>query len=195
MLYSMKLAIKNGDKTLCKTLLDQGLNANEKLKGCATGCTPLLLALEQRKTNIADFLIDRGAEICGNSCAEFETEGYEPLHYAAAFGNCSLLRKMLDLVPDYISAQPVQPLHLAVASGCLDCIRTLLDHDGKRRRHLLAKDTKDYSSKPQNWPLTLMSEDGVCELVRGDRRTSIVDAGPTTMINIPINQANLNWEW
>lgn len=192
MLFEMRLAIKNGDMALCKTLLDQGFPVNERLDDCSTGCPPLLFALQQHKPKIAEFLIDRGAEIRGNTCASWETQGYDPVHQAAAFGPCDLLRKMLNLVPDYTSTQAVQPIHVAVGAGCLECINALLAHDENRRRRLLVEKKKDCGRRRTRISLAPIPEDDVLEVFNGDKPAEPL---PASVINASVRRADLKWPW
>jgi ankyrin repeat protein len=195
MLFAMRLAIKNGDMALCKTLLDQGFPVNERLDDSSTGCPLLLFALQQHKPKIAEFLIDRGAEIRGNTCAPWKTQGYDPVHQAAAFGPCNLLRKMLNLVPDYTSTQAVQPIHVAVGAGCLECINALLVHDENRRWRLLAEKKKDCGRGRIRISLAPIPEDDVFEFFNGDKPVDIAEPLPASVINASIRRADLKWSW
>ena len=195
MLFEMRLAVNNGDLALCKTLLDQGFPVNERLYDCSTGCPPLLSALQQNKPKIAEFLIDRGAEIRGNTCASWKTEGYDPVHQAAAFGPCNLLRKMLNLVPDYTSSQAVQPIHVAVGAGCLECIKALLVHDENRRRRLLIEKEKDCGRRRTRISLAPIPEDDVFEVFNRDEPVAIAQPLPASVINASVHGAELKRPW
>ena len=195
MLFAMRLAIKNGDMGLCKTLLDQGFPVNETLDDCTNGCPLLLFALQQEERKIADFLIDRGAEIRGTTCASWNTQGYDPIHQAAAFGPCSLLHKMLNLVPDYTSTQAVQPIHVAVGAGCIECISALIDHDENRRRRLLVEKKNDHGRKSARLSLAPIPEDDVFEAVYCDKSEDNGTSPSVGVINALVDKADLKWSW
>ena len=85
------------------------------------GDTALMIAAYQSDTASALSLIDKGAEI--------NRPGWTALHYAAASGNLTIIRRLLDesAFIDAESPNKTTPLMMAARSGHRDAVRLLLD--------------------------------------------------------------------
>lgn len=85
------------------------------------GDTALMIACWLSDTSTALALIDKGAEI--------NRPGWTPLHYAAASGNVTIIRRLLD-ESAYIDAESPNgstPLMMAARAGRRDALQLLLD--------------------------------------------------------------------
>ena len=93
------------------------------------GCTPLLYSLIVDQPEIAEFLVSHGASITGQTCQNWLSRGYTPLHYAACNGNLKLLESLLNrgALELLDMTSPVHPIHLAAANGHTKCVEIILD--------------------------------------------------------------------
>ncbi len=143
-------AIKTGDRVKVEALLDA---APELVNGGgASGMPPLMLALYARRTELADFLVSRGAEVniwtaaalgdlavverelSANPAliASYSSDGWTPLHLAAFFGHKELAEFLVDRGAD-VQARSANtmcnfPLHAAVAGRHTEVAAILLSH-------------------------------------------------------------------
>ena len=125
---ALKLAIDLGDMEICKRLIESEEDLESGFSFCL-GCTPLLYSLIMKRPEIAEFLASHGASITGQTCRNWSSEGYTPLHYAACDGylgvlECLLNRGALELIDQ---GTPVHPIHLATANGHTKCVEMMLD--------------------------------------------------------------------
>ena len=121
------MAIKVGDKELCKRLIENGADLESGSKFCL-GCTPLLYSLIVDRPEIAKFLVRHGASITRQTCRKRTSRGYTPLHYAARYGSLSLLKRLLSRgALELIDIRsPLHPIHLAAAYGHTKCVEMIL---------------------------------------------------------------------
>ena len=143
-------AIKSGDRSKVVALLDA---APELVNGGgAGGMPPLMLALYSRRAEIADLLVDRGAELniwtaaaMGDRVvlereldanpaliATYSSDGWTPLHLAAFFGHKDLVEFLVNRGAD-VKARSANtmcnfPLHAAVAARHTEVAAVLLAH-------------------------------------------------------------------
>ena len=143
--------------------------------------------------DIAALLIDEGAGIEGNSGEGLGTRGYDPVCHAVAFGPCSLLRKMLDLLLEYRTTQPVQLIHIAVAISCISRVNLLLDHNEKVRRLFYDKSKGKRCSTQFQGLLKTMPEEEIVEPMEGD--TNLVNLVPEAAINVAVDGTKIKWDW
>ena len=117
-----------GDMELCKRLVESGEDLQSGFPFCL-GCTPLLYSLTMNRPEIAELLVSHGASITGQTCQNWTTRGYTPLHNAACDGNlvllgCLLNRGALELID---MRSPVHPIHLAAVNKRTKCVEMILD--------------------------------------------------------------------
>lgn len=143
-------AIKTGDRSKVEALLDA---APELVNGGgASGMPPLMLALYSRREEIANLLVDRGAEVniwtaaaMGDRVvlereldanpvliASYSSDGWTPLHLAAFFGHKDLVEFLVNRGAD-VRARSANtmcnfPLHAAVAARHAEVAAILLSH-------------------------------------------------------------------
>ena len=125
---ALKVAIDTREFEICKRLVEDGADLESGFASCL-GCTPLLYSLIMDWPEVAELLVCHGASITGQTCRNWSTEGYTPLHFAARGGHLELLKcllnrgalKLIDL------RNPLHPIHLAAANGHTKCVETMLD--------------------------------------------------------------------
>lgn len=113
------LAIRLKSSKVFTLLLDApGINIDARSQN---GDTALMVAAYQSDTASALALIARGAEI--------NRPGWTALHYAAASGNLTILRKLLEesAFIDAESPNRTTPLMMATRGGHRDAVKLLLD--------------------------------------------------------------------
>lgn len=125
-------AVRRGNLTIVETLVDAGADIEAKLVAYATGFTvidtsALGWAASKGRTEIAEFLITRGADVSQVSRA------YDlvPLHFAAWGNHADVIELLLDngaspYAQSVINPEGLMPLHLAIINGSVDAIRALL---------------------------------------------------------------------
>jgi ankyrin repeat protein len=111
------------------------------------GETPLMLAAITRQMDVAQTLIDRGAEV--------NRPGWTPLHYAATSGHIPMIRLMLENSA-YIDAEAPNgntPLMMAVQFATPAAVKLLLeegaDPNVKNRHGQTARDLAALNKNPQ----------------------------------------------
>ena len=143
-------AIKTGDRVKVEALLDA---APELVNGGgASGMPPVMLALYARRTELAELLLSRGAEVnvwtaaaMGDRAvvdrelsanpgllASYSSDGWTPLHLAAFFGHKDVAEMLVDRGAD-VQARSANtmcnfPLHAAVAGRHTEVAAILLSH-------------------------------------------------------------------
>ena len=173
------MAIDVGDMELCKRLVEDGADLESGFSFCL-GCTPLLYSLAMNKPEIAEFLVRHGASITGQTCLNWSSRGYTPLHYAACDGNlglleCLLNRGALELID---VGSPVHPIHLATANGHTKCVEMIQD----RSYHGMPISISN--CKRTNVPLEM-----------GGNARSHGTSPEHLLINRPINSSLMQWTW
>ena len=173
------MAIKVGDKQLCKRLVDNGADLESGLKFCH-GCTPLLYSLIVDRPEIAKFLVRHGASITRQTCRKRTSRGYTPLHYAARYGSLSLLKRLLNRgALELIDIQsPVHPIHLAAACGYTKCVEMILD----RSYHGMPLSNREFG-RPYLSP----------EMYRDTR--SHGTSSEDLLINLRVDRSRIQWTW
>ena len=177
---ALKVAIKVGDKKLCKRLIENGADLESGFKFCL-GCPPLLYSLILDRLEIAKFLVRQGVSITTRqTCRKHKSRGYTPLHYAARYGSLSLLkcllnRGALELVD---IRSPVHPIHLAAAYGYTKCVEMILD----RSHHGMPLSNRVFGVP------NLFSE--------MDRYTRSHDtSSEDLLINLRVDRSRMKWTW
>ena len=95
-------AIENNDCSAVAEILDQGTDKNTAIKDTvrdsivsnyfyAIHTRPLIEAIEKESFDVAELLIERGANV---NCTDHWDN--TPLHYAAQYGSCEFVQKLLD---------------------------------------------------------------------------------------------------
>lgn len=113
------LAVRTKSRKVFSLLLDtDGVSLDAR---SLNGDTALMVAAFLSDTAMANALIDKGSEI--------NRPGWTALHYAAASGNVSIIRRLLDesAFIDAESPNRTTPLMMAARSGHRDAVRLLLD--------------------------------------------------------------------
>ncbi len=122
-----------GDLTAVSQALEDGADINVTIGGGDyDGCSALMMALMRQRFDVADFLIERGADVNHKRPARHtpdRTRGQTPLWWAANHGNLSLAQTLLakgaDVnTPDHHGGTP---LTTAASSGHLPMVRFLLE--------------------------------------------------------------------
>jgi outer membrane protein assembly factor BamB len=135
---SLWAAVRNGESTAVKTLLDKRADVNAKNE---IGVTALWIAASKGKPEVVELLLGAGADVNARDGIWYET----PLSTAVAEGHAEVVRILLRAGAKDIDAAVVR----AAAGGKLPILRALLDN-GKPRQDALdaalfaaAKDKKE----------------------------------------------------
>uniref|UniRef100_A0A8C2ZP38 Ankyrin 1 n=1 Tax=Cyclopterus lumpus TaxID=8103 RepID=A0A8C2ZP38_CYCLU len=127
-LPALHIAARNDDTRTAAVLLQNDPNADVLSKVCVcacTGFTPLHIAAHYENLNVAQLLLNRGANV------NFTPKnGITPLHIAARRGNVIMVRLLLDRGAqiDAKTKDELTPLHCAARNGHVRIIEILLDH-------------------------------------------------------------------
>lgn len=143
--------IDAGDLDLVKTALTKGADINARLdNGRFSDCTALILAIMNDQYDIANYLIDKGADINKHRYfAKKPKVGQSPLWWAASKGNLTLLERLISLgaevhKPDIHGSTPLMQ---AASKNSLPAFNFLIKHgatftdtiyDGRRVINLAA---------------------------------------------------------
>ena len=173
------MAIDLGDMELCKRLVENGEDLESGFTFCL-GCTPLLYSLIKFRPDIAEFLVSHGASITGQTCRNWSSRGYTPLHHAAHCGYLSLLKCLLNKgALELIDIRsPVHPIHLAAANNHTKCVEMILDRScyGMRLSNSTCRRTD---------PSSGMGEDARSQGTNPEH----------LLINRPIDPSLIQWPW
>jgi hypothetical protein len=92
------------------------------------GKTILHQAAEHNRLDIVEFLLRKYTDTVNISATD--NAQYEPIHYAAAYGNKALIRCLIQAGKDINThtAHHLTPLHIAASCGRLDMVRWLVQH-------------------------------------------------------------------
>uniref|UniRef100_A0A8C9Y1T8 Ankyrin 1 n=1 Tax=Sander lucioperca TaxID=283035 RepID=A0A8C9Y1T8_SANLU len=127
-LPALHIAARNDDTRTAAVLLQNDPNPDVLSKVCVcvcTGFTPLHIAAHYENLNVAQLLLNRGANV------NFTPKnGITPLHIAARRGNVIMVRLLLDRGAqiDAKTKDELTPLHCAARNGHVRIIEILLDH-------------------------------------------------------------------
>ncbi|XP_053731295.1 ankyrin-3-like isoform X4 [Synchiropus splendidus] len=90
-----------------------------------SGLTPLHLAAQENKVNVAEVLLNHRADVNVRTMT-----GYTPLHVAAHYGNAKMANFLLqnNAMVDYITKNGYTPLHQAAQQGHTHIVNLLLQH-------------------------------------------------------------------
>ncbi|TVY36887.1 Vegetative incompatibility protein [Lachnellula occidentalis] len=128
---SLSLAIDLNNIELCKKGVEGGADINSPHAGCKC-CKPVIIALRDRKFEIASYLIEMGASTTGQVCDTSTYRGYSAVHLACRNESETQLLIVLlkkDLEAGSLSFQsPLNPIHLAVARNNIPGLKILLQH-------------------------------------------------------------------
>uniref|UniRef100_A0A0D3GYY8 Uncharacterized protein n=1 Tax=Oryza barthii TaxID=65489 RepID=A0A0D3GYY8_9ORYZ len=187
----MHAAAASGSLAMCTYLVETlQLDVNDVSN---KGSTALFNAVELGNLDIIKYLLDHGADpdhamICGLT----------PLHCAAGFGHCAIVKELLakGAYVDPVSVYGT-PLHIAALEGKDNTLKILLDHDaddkvvnGSKIAELKslasrAAQIKDYLSAAEFYSkaidldpddATLLSNRSLCWLHMGDGDKALPDA-------------------
>jgi hypothetical protein len=120
---SLEEYIRNGDVESVRSILEN--NPGLLDKEVSSGMKPLHYAAYLGKTEIARYLISKGANI------DEETTGhFTPLNYAVRYGNMSTAAELIENGADIFSKTPqgATYLHFAILSGNKDMAGLLIDN-------------------------------------------------------------------
>jgi uncharacterized protein len=115
-------AVKNGDRTAAKTLLDKRADANAAE---ADGTTALHWAVQQNDAEMVDALLRAGAHATAAN-----RYGVQPLSLACVNGNAAVIDRLLRAGADAntVMSQGETALMTASRSGSVDAVKALIDH-------------------------------------------------------------------
>uniref|UniRef100_A0A8C2I296 Ankyrin 1, erythrocytic a n=1 Tax=Cyprinus carpio TaxID=7962 RepID=A0A8C2I296_CYPCA len=122
-LPALHIAARNDDTRTAAVLLQNDPNPDVLSKVC-TGFTPLHIAAHYENLNVAQLLLNRGADV------NFTPKnGITPLHIASRRGNVIMVRLLLDRGAkiDAKTKDELTPLHCAARNGHVRIIEILLD--------------------------------------------------------------------
>ena len=119
---TLRNAIYENDVKLVKELIDEGADVNKALT--TDGDTPLCIAARYGQLDVAQLLLDRGAEV--NKADRY---GSTPLYIAARYGQLAVAELLLDKGAEVNLANTygATPLWIAVQEGKLDVAKLLID--------------------------------------------------------------------
>ena len=121
-----------GDLTAVTQALQDGANINVGIGGGNyDGCSALMMALMRQQYDVAEYLIDQGADVNHKRPAQHtpdKTRGQTPLWWSANHGQIALAQKLLNKgadvnTPDHHGSTP---LTTSASSGHLDMVRFLV---------------------------------------------------------------------
>ncbi|KZL78184.1 NACHT and ankyrin domain protein [Colletotrichum tofieldiae] len=117
----LHLAAMGGDKTIVRTLLEEGLDVDVP---CAADRTPLLYAAEHGQDSAALLLIEKGALLESRNSL-----GWTPLFYAAMMGGESVVRVLIGEGANVNTASDslMTPIYVAAAQGRETVVKILYD--------------------------------------------------------------------
>jgi len=128
---SLSIAIDLDDLLLCKRSVESGADLNKPHASCKC-CKPVIIALRDRKFEIASYLIGMGASTTGQVCDTSKYRGYSAVHLACRDKFETQLLVLLlknDLKAGSLSFQgPVNPIHVAAARNNIPGLKILLQH-------------------------------------------------------------------
>jgi hypothetical protein len=115
-------AVRRGDLTAVKELLRRGVDVNARTGG---GWTPLHVAAENGRVEIAELLISSGADV--NARTKY---GSTPLHEAARRGHADVVRLLLErgADPGMVDDYGRTPLDIAREYGYAEVISVIEEH-------------------------------------------------------------------
>uniref|UniRef100_A0AAR2KW93 Ankyrin 1, erythrocytic a n=1 Tax=Pygocentrus nattereri TaxID=42514 RepID=A0AAR2KW93_PYGNA len=122
-LPALHIAARNDDTRTAAVLLQNDPNPDVLSKVC-TGFTPLHIAAHYENLNVAQLLLNRGANV------NFTPKnGITPLHIASRRGNVIMVRLLLDrgATIDAKTKDELTPLHCAARNGHVRIIEILLE--------------------------------------------------------------------
>lgn len=107
---------------LVKRLVELGADVNAKNENSRT---PLFTAIYQNNTDIALYLIEKGAR-----CDDILMKNLTLLHYACFQGNFTLCKVLLEKKcnPNSVASSCETPVYIAVTRGYLDILGLLVEH-------------------------------------------------------------------
>jgi len=116
----LDIAVKNNDIEKVRKLLDEGVSAEPKSK---KGWTPLTIAVVRNKPEIADLLLERGADI------NTKNKSQTLLHLVARYGKNDMLEYLLKKGLNFNKRDWLSwtPLMWASLLGKNDMVKTLTD--------------------------------------------------------------------
>jgi ankyrin repeat protein len=163
-------AVQSGFFEAVKDALSRGANPNAEDEDMFT---PLYYAAMYGYTEIAAYLLDKGAYVDG-WYDEYQFGFETPLHYAAENGHVQMV-KLLLTYGARVDAQYLgqTPLHSAVHNGYLDIAQVLIDHGAS----IDACDEEGYT------PLYLAVQSGYREIV-----SYLLEKAALVNINLAVNE-------
>ena len=121
------VAIDYGSDRIYRYLMEK--NANVNVVSGRSGDTPLTRALSWERVDIAEELLDGGADASMHSFAERSLLTPSPLNYSLGLGEPSLVRRILlsgaSTSERYFEEK--SPLHFAVTNGDIETVKVLLE--------------------------------------------------------------------
>lgn len=127
-------AAVQGELTAVQQAVADGANVNVQYAsgGDYAGCSALMMALMRKQFDVADYLIDQGANVNHKRPAKHTDDkmrGQTPLWWAANHGHLELAAKLLEKgadldTPDHFGSTP---LSTAASSGHLPMVRFLVE--------------------------------------------------------------------
>ncbi|TVY37053.1 Serine/threonine-protein phosphatase 6 regulatory ankyrin repeat subunit B [Lachnellula subtilissima] len=128
---SLSIAIDLDDLLLCKRSVESGADLNKPHASCKC-CKPVIIALRDRKFEIASYLVKKGASTTGQVCDTSTYRGFSALHLAS--GEESEIQLLVFLLKNDLEAgspsfqSPVTPVHVAAACNNIPGLKILLQH-------------------------------------------------------------------
>jgi ankyrin repeat protein len=122
---ALQIATGNGHVKVVEVLIRGKANINAAR---SDGCTPLHIAALSGDSDIAQLLLDAGADPNRLASQNTALPHATPLHLAAHFGHSDIAQLLLDAGadPNIPNAATVTPLQLAAWNGHLDVVRALI---------------------------------------------------------------------